>query len=111
MQTIWETTDDWKSDPEIKHLECYEATIRYLDKDIKIEALPDGYRGIFQAGWLIDEEDSIRFRGQWAMLPAEGLLWVPSSELIDIVPVSSNQYYDEHMRYLRSLSCLDSSIY
>lgn len=77
----------------IKHLSCYEATIKYIEP-VKPDSLPDGTRTLFQAGWYIDEDDSERWQGNWAMIPFSPSYWVPSCELVDIKEIDPQMYYD-----------------
>jgi hypothetical protein len=66
-----------------------------MDVDtVKPDALPNGYCGLWQAGWFIDKNDSERWEGNYAMIPATPDLWVPSCELIDIEEIPSGEYYE-----------------
>ncbi len=45
-----------------------------------------GERGEWEAAWLIEDDDSERFAGQWACTGplAEPYVWVPEEDLVDI---------------------------
>ena len=80
----------------LRHLECVRATIRYKSP-VRAEALPNGHRTLFQAGWVIEGGP---YDGEWAMIPCSFDPWVPSSELIKMKRVFVEEYLGAKRRLL-----------
>ena len=65
-----------------------DATFKPLNRDDLKPGVADyiGYRGLWQALWMIDEEDGGSYVGQFAMGPhdfrSESFVWVPQCDLV-----------------------------
>lgn len=77
-----------------QRFDIIEATFQPQNREtLKPEMVPFiGYRGRWEAAWIVDEEDDSQFTGQWAWTPHPVLGtpipygWVPDEDLVDRLP-------------------------